>query len=65
MAKIEWTLGYTLNCGNFESLRVDVSVADEPRQNESVPDATDRIYKFVESQLSAKIKEAREELGNK
>ena len=64
MTKITWSLGYTLNCGNFESLRVDTSVTDDAREGESAQDASERIYKFVENELANKLRAAREELGN-
>lgn len=61
--KIQWTLGYTVNVGNFQSLRIDCQVEDYQRGNETAQDASDRVYAFVEEQLTAKLKEAREELG--
>lgn len=61
--KISWNLGYTLNTGNFQSLRIDCSVEDFTREGESPRDASTRVYKFVEEELLAKLKEAREELG--
>lgn len=61
--KISWSLGYTLNTGNFQSLRLDCQVHDYVREEESAKEASDRVYKFVENQLIEKLKEAREELG--
>jgi methyl coenzyme M reductase subunit D len=60
--KIQWTLGYTLNVGNFQSLRLDYQVTDYVREGEATKDASDRIYKFVEEQLIEKLNEAKEEL---
>lgn len=62
-SKIRWGLGYTMNTGNFQSLRIDVSIEDFPREGEDIKEASNRIYSFVEQELSNKIKEAREELA--
>jgi hypothetical protein len=60
--KVSVTLGYTLNLGNFQSLRVDLAVTDSARNEENVKQAMDRVYGFVESELVAKVKEAKESL---
>jgi hypothetical protein len=59
--KVSVTLGYTLNLGNFQSLRLDLGVVDNARNGETVDQAFERVYKFVEDKLTAKIKEAQEE----
>jgi hypothetical protein len=59
--KVNVTLGYTLNLGNFQSLRLDLGVVDSTRNEETVDQAFERVYKFVEDKLTAKIKEAQEE----
>ena len=41
--KVTWTLGYTLNTGNFQSLRLDASVEDFVRDGETTKDASDRV----------------------
>jgi len=61
--KVQWSLGYTLNTGNFQSLRLDCQVNDFVREGESTKDASDRIYAFVEQQLIEKLNEAKEELA--
>jgi hypothetical protein len=50
-------LQYTMNLGNYESLKIMIGVEDYRRDGESMDDATDRIYKFVEEKLSDKISE--------
>ena len=55
--KVNVALGYTLNLGNFQSLRIDIGIADSKRDGETTSEAFDRIYAFVESKLSEKIKE--------
>jgi hypothetical protein len=59
--KVNVTLGYTLNLGNFQSLRLDLGVIDSKRDGENIEQAFDRVYKFVEDKLTEKIKEAQEE----
>lgn len=61
--KISWSLGYTLNTGNFQSLRLDCQVNDFVRDGETTKEASDRIYAFVEQQLIDKLNEAKEELA--
>ena len=65
ITKISATLGYTLNLGNFESLRVDLGITDYVRQGENVKQAQDRVYKTVETQLIEKVNEAKAELASK
>lgn len=59
--KVNVTLGYTLNLGNFQSLRLDLGVVDSKRDGETTEQAFNRVYKFVEDKLTEKIKEAQEE----
>ena len=59
--KVSVTLGYTLNLGNFQSLRLDLGIVDSKREGENVDEAFSRVYKFVEDKLTEKIKEAQEE----
>jgi hypothetical protein len=60
--KVSVTLGYTLNLGNFQSLRLDLGVVDAKRDGENTDQAFERVYKFVEDKLAAKIAEAKVEL---
>jgi len=63
--KVSATLGYTLNLGNFESLRVDLGITDYVRQGENIKQAQDRVYKTVETQLIEKVNEAKVQLASK
>ena len=63
--KVKVGLGYTLNLGNFQSLRIDVEVADSKREGENTNDAFERVYSFVEEKLADKVKEASSELESK
>jgi hypothetical protein len=60
--KVSVTLGYTLNLGNFQSLRLDLGVVDSRRDGENTDQAFERVYKFVEDKLTVKIAEAKLEL---
>jgi hypothetical protein len=61
--KISVTLGYTLNLGNFQSLRLDLGVVDSRRNGENPDQAFERVYKFVEDKLTEKINEAKSEIN--
>ncbi len=61
--KVNVTLGYTLNLGNFQSLRLDLGVVDNKRDGETTNEAFERVYKFVEDKLTEKINEAKEEIN--
>jgi hypothetical protein len=56
--KVTVTLGYTLNLGNFQSLRIDLGIVDSRRDGENIQEAFDRVYSFVETKLTEKVKEA-------
>jgi hypothetical protein len=61
--KVSVTLGYTLNLGNFQSLRLDLGVVDNRKNGETVDQAFERVYKFVEDKLTTKINEAKSEIN--
>ena len=62
--KVSVTLGYTLNLGNFQSLRLDLGVVDSKRDGENIDEAFGRVYKFVEDKLTEKIQEAKSEISD-
>ncbi len=61
--RVKVSLGYTLNLGNFQSLRIDIGIDEDRRESESVSEAFDRVYSFVEQKLIEKINEAKTEVG--
>jgi hypothetical protein len=63
--KVRVALGYTLNLGNFQSLRIDLEVTDNKREGENTNEAFERVYSFVENKLAEKVREASEQLENK
>lgn len=62
--KVKVGLGYTLNLGNFQSLRIDVEVTDNKREGENTNDAFERVYGFVENKLAEKVREAQSDNGD-
>jgi hypothetical protein len=60
--KVSVALGYTINLGNFQSLRIDLGIEDSERDGENINDAFARVYSFVEEKLTEKVKEASSEL---
>jgi len=50
-------LTVTKNLGNFESVKVSITVSDQQRGEESVKQATDRIYRFVEGEVDSRLGE--------
>jgi hypothetical protein len=63
--KVTVALGYTLNLGNFQSLRVDLGVTDSRRDGENINEAFERVYSFVEEKLAEKVREASSEIEGK
>jgi hypothetical protein len=63
--KVTVGLGYTLNLGNFQSLRIDLSVTDNKRDGENTNEAFERVYAFVEKKLTEKVAEAHSEADGK
>lgn len=59
--KVTVGLGYTLNLGNFQSLRIDLSITDNKREGENTNEAFERVYSFVENKLAEKVRESQEE----
>lgn len=59
--RVSWGVGYTINLGNFQSLRLDITVDDQTRGEETVREASERIYRFAERELTRKVEEAKEE----
>ena len=60
--KVSVTLGYTQNLGNFQSLRLDLGIVDSRRDGETIDQAFERVYKFVEDKLTEKVAEAKVEI---
>lgn len=50
-------LQYTMNLGNYESLKIMIGIEDYQRDGETINEATERVYGFVEKKLSEKVEE--------
>jgi hypothetical protein len=61
--RVNVSLGYKINTGNYESFSVSVSVSDSARNGETATALVDRVYSFTEGQLVEKVTKAREELS--
>ena len=60
MAKVSMSLGKTINCGNYESFRVDCSI--ETRCNdENVEQSMDALYEEVADLLQETIDKAKKD----
>jgi len=55
-------LSFTRNLGNYESIKVNIGIEDFRRDGESIDEATNRVYTFVENKLMEKVNEIEEEL---
>ena len=55
-------LGWTRNMGNFNSMRVDIGVEDDLRQDENVEQGFNRVYDYIEKKLLEKVDETEKEI---
>jgi hypothetical protein len=60
--RVKVDLSFTRNLGNYESIKIGVGIEDDLRSGETVNDATERVYKFVEDKLIEKTREVEQEL---
>lgn len=49
--------GYTMNLGNFESMRFEYEVTDSVREGELIDEAITRVEELVNDRLVQRIKE--------
>ena len=56
---------FTRNLGNYESIKIGIGIEDFKRDHETVDEATDRVYAFVEGKLIEKVNEIEKELKGK
>lgn len=62
-ARISVAVGYTLNMGDFESLRVDFSVERSKTQKEAgIDEAIDNTFDYLSEKLVTKINDVKREL---
>lgn len=60
--KVKWTIGTTINIGNFSNIRMELSVEDDARDKETIAQASRRVFDFVDAELEAKLTETRQDL---
>jgi hypothetical protein len=63
--RVKVGLKFVRNLGNYESLHLDLGVDDYVRSGETVSDAMDRVYAFVEEQLVNRMQEVEADLRDK
>jgi ASC-1-like (ASCH) protein len=62
MTQVKATIKYVMNLGNFESMHVEVGLEDAQRENESLDEAFERVYNFVEKKIVEKSNEIQEDI---
>lgn len=61
MSVVKANIGVVLNIGNYQSLRLDLGVEDTVQPGETLEEATDRVYAFVEKAIEAKVEAAKKD----
>ena len=59
--EVEVGMGYTINMGDYESLRIDISIRDTQQPGESAKEAHERVFNFVNRRLQDKVNTVRRE----
>ena len=62
MASVRVGMTLTQNLGNFESIKIDVTVEADTKPDETAAAAIDRVHMLVEKKLEEKMKKALEDL---
>jgi len=55
-------IGFTLNVGNFQALKVDLGIEDTVHSDENPDQAMDRIYNYLEKKLIKKLQDTQKEI---
>jgi hypothetical protein len=56
------SLGYTLNTGNFQNIRIDVGATQDLLPTTTVDEGIDSLYTVIAEQLVAKVTQAKKDL---
>ena len=59
---VKVSMGYTVNAGNFESLRIDVGLEIEGKPGENPEQTYNRASKWVEEKVSDSVQQAKADL---
>ena len=62
-ARISWSVGHTSNLGDYEFLRLDMTIEDDQRPGESVKEASERVFKFAHARVLEKVEQTKNELS--
>lgn len=62
MTSVKWGVATTVNIGDYSNISYQCEVEDSLRAGETIQQASDRVFKFVEEELDNKITASREEL---
>ena len=63
--RVKAGLKFVRNLGNYESIHIDLGVEDYVRNEETVSQAMDRVYQFVETQLIDRVQEIEADINGK
>jgi len=63
LTRVKVGLKFVRNLGNYENIHVDLGVEDYVRNTETVSQAMDRVYDFVEEQLIRRVQEIEADLS--
>jgi hypothetical protein len=55
--KIRAGLSVTCNLGNFQNIKIEFAIEDFKREGESIEQASERVFNFVESELESRLDE--------
>ncbi len=59
---VKVSMGYTMNVGNFESLRIDVGLEIDGKSGETPEQTYNRASTWVETKLSDSVQQAKSDL---
>lgn len=60
--RVKFSLGYTVNAGNFESLRIDVGLEIDGVPGETPSQTYAKAEQWVTSKLEEQVKQAKDDL---
>ena len=62
---VSWRLGMKKNLGNFENVNIEVEISDSAHPDETIRQASDRVWSAVEKEFTEKASKAWGDLGVK
>lgn len=61
--KVRVNIKFLVNLGNFSNFEIELGVEDFKKDTESIDQATERVYGFVESKMLEKVDELKSEMS--